>query len=177
MKKKVKVFGKEIKRAVRRSLMENVMEQWEMGDTSPRNPDYRQTPREKGIEGMFGKYGGEVPSSVLRYMRKNPESVIKQLYDIYGNDIYKWLPQQSSLGGDWEFEEESEVVSEEETQNITNYDLTDEKDIKSLNDKLDSGMDSKKLDVGGSKAQVTNEAMKILEKYRVKKNIRGIPRK
>jgi hypothetical protein len=112
MKKKVKIFGKEIKRAVRRSLMENVMEQWEMGDTSPRNPDYRQTPREKGIEGMFGKYGGEIPSSVLRYMRKNPESVIKQLYDIYGNDIYKWLPQQSSLGGDWEFEEEEEMVGE-----------------------------------------------------------------
>lgn len=174
MKKKVKIFGKEIKRAVRRSLMENVMEQWEMGDTSPRNPDYRQTPREKGIEGMFGKYGGEIPSSVLRYMRKNPESVIKQLYDIYGNDIYKWLPQQSSLGGDWEFEEEEEMVGE------TYYGFNSPNDIPpnfkpAQDDTVNIGPNAvKSQNESKIKTVTVNEIKKLIKS---KKKLRGIPRK
>jgi hypothetical protein len=36
MKKKVKIYNSEIKRSVRRGLMENMVEQWEMKDTYSR---------------------------------------------------------------------------------------------------------------------------------------------
>ena len=111
--KKVKIYESEIKRAVRRKLMENVLsenssatdemkdrtaavkeltaaqkelaqvqkdmvdgisEEFEMKDTYSRKK-YNQTPREGDIEGIFGQYSEEIPPSVLRYMRKNPEKI------------------------------------------------------------------------------------------------------
>ena len=44
------------------------------------------------------------------------------------------------------------------------YVSQDEKDVKELNDKLDSGLDTKKLDVGMNKAQYTNESTRRLFK-------------
>jgi hypothetical protein len=111
MKKKVKIYGKEIKRAVRRGIMENIMEHWEMKDTYSK-AKYKQSPREGGIESVFGQYGEEIPSSVLRYLRKNPAAIVKRLHKLYGDDIYKWLPSQSPVMDNWEFEEEEEMVDE-----------------------------------------------------------------
>ena len=88
MKKKVKIFETEIKRATRRKLMENYLdEQHEMRDTYSRK-DYRSSPKEQGVRNVFGKYGEEIPPSVLRYMRKNPAAIIKRLYKLYGNEIF-----------------------------------------------------------------------------------------
>ena len=88
MKKKVKIFENEIKRATRRKLMENYLdEQHEMRDTYSRE-DYKSSPREQGVRNVFGKYGEEIPPSVLRYMRKNPTAIIKRLYKLYGNEIF-----------------------------------------------------------------------------------------
>ena len=88
MKKKVKIFETEIKRATRRKLMENYLdEQHEMRDTYSRK-DYKSSPREQGVRNVFGKYGEEIPPSVLRYMRKNPTAIIKRLYKLYGNEIF-----------------------------------------------------------------------------------------
>ena len=88
MKKKVKIFENEIKRATRRKLMENYLdEQHEMRDTYSRK-DYKSSPREQGVRNVFGKYGEEIPPSVLRYMRKNPAAIIKRLYKLYGNEIF-----------------------------------------------------------------------------------------
>ena len=88
MKKKVRIFENEIKRATRRKLMENYLdEQHEMRDTYSRK-DYRSSPKEQGVKNVFGKYGEEIPPSVLRYMRKNPTSIIKRLYKLYGNEIF-----------------------------------------------------------------------------------------
>ena len=88
MKKKVKIFETEIKRATRRKLMENYLdEQHEMRDTYSRK-DYKSSPREQGVRNVFGKYGEEIPPSVLRYMRKNPAAIIKRLYKLYGNEIF-----------------------------------------------------------------------------------------
>jgi hypothetical protein len=125
MKKKVKVFGKEIKRAVRRGLMENIVEQWEMKDTYSK-AKYKQSPREADIEDVFGQYGDEIPSAVLRYMRKNPKAIIKRLYDVYGQKMFDYISDYSNDEGtvfsqegedvgddDWSYEEE-EVVSEED---------------------------------------------------------------
>ena len=135
--KKVKIYESEIKRAVRRKLMENVLneesqmtvyekgsnpdleqmekgeqfgvkdnegtirtftaneseemtEEFEMKDTYSRK-NYRQSPRERDIEGVFGQYGEEIPPSVLRYMRKNPEKIVKRLYDIYGQQMFDYI--------------------------------------------------------------------------------------
>ena len=88
MKKKVKIYENEIKRATRRKLMENYLdEQHEMRDTYSR-ADYKSSPREQGVRNVFGKYGEEIPPSVLRYMRKNPAAIIKRLYKLYGNEIF-----------------------------------------------------------------------------------------
>ncbi len=135
--KKVKIYESEIKRAVRRKLMENILdeqeqmtvyekgsnpnledmesgtqfgvkndkgevkaftaneseemtEEFEMKDTYSRK-NYRQSPRERDIEGVFGQYGEEIPPSVLRYMRKNPEKIVKRLYDIYGQQMFDYI--------------------------------------------------------------------------------------
>lgn len=116
MKKKVKIFGKDVKRAVRRGLMENIVEQYEMKDTYSK-AKYKQTPREAEIEDVFGQYGDEIPPAVLRYMRKNPKTIIKKLYDVYGQKMFEYIsdvfPQEDEdLDGDWSYEEEEEVVSE-----------------------------------------------------------------
>ena len=88
MKKKIKIYENEIKRATRRKLMENYLdEQHEMRDTYSR-ADYKSSPRERGVKGVFGKYGEEIPPAVLRYMRKNPAAIVKRLHKLYGNRIF-----------------------------------------------------------------------------------------
>jgi len=125
MKKKVKIFGKDVKRAVRRGLMENIAEQWEMKDTYSK-AKYTQSPKEKEIEGVFGQYGDDIPPAVLRYMRKNPKTIIKKLYDVYGQEMFDYISdyandegivfsqEDEDKGDDWSYEEEEEVVSEVE---------------------------------------------------------------
>ncbi len=125
MKKKIRIFGKEIKRAVRRGLMENIVEQYEMKDTYSK-AKYKPSPKEAEIEGVFGQYGEDIPPAVLRYMRKNPKAIIKRLYDVYGEEMFDYISDYSNDEGtvfsqededlgddDWSYEEE-EVVSEED---------------------------------------------------------------
>jgi len=195
MKKKVKIFETEIKRATRRKLMENYLdEQHEMRDTYSR-ADYKSSPREQGVRDVFGKYGEEIPPSVLRYMRKNPAAIIKRLYKLYGNEIFDAVKgsgeefmsvdAQSGKYGPYDRDNDGisssvdqdddcdgmldlnvDVMSEEENMNVTNWNLEDESDVKKLNDKLDSGLDTKKLDVGMNKAQYTNESTRrLLKKF------------
>ena len=96
MKKKVKIFGKDIKRAVRRGLMENIVEGSEMRDTYSR-ADYEATPQETEIGGVFGKYEEDIPPAVLRYMRKNPSQIIKRLYDVYGDQMIEYISKKVSV--------------------------------------------------------------------------------
>ena len=112
MKKKVKIYESEIKRAVRRNIMENIFEQHEMKDTYSK-AKYRQSPREEEIEGVFGQYGEEIPPSVLRYMRKNPKRIIERLYDVYGQQMFDYISQNISTPEvDIEVADE-EIVTEE----------------------------------------------------------------
>ena len=193
MKKKIRISESEIKRATRRKLMENYLdEQHEMRDTYSRK-DYKSSPREQGVRNVFGKYGEEIPPSVLRYMRKNPTAIVNRLYKLYGDKIFdnvkgseeefmavdaqsgKYGPYDrdndgiaSSVDqdddGDGVLDLNDDMVSEEENMNVTNWNLEDESDVKKLNDKLDSGLDTKKLDVGMNKAQYTNESTRSLLK-------------
>jgi len=112
MKKKVKIYESEIKRAVRRGVMENMFEQHEMKDTYSK-AKYRQSPREEEIEGVFGQYGEEIPPSVLRYMRKNPKRIIERLYDVYGQQMFDYISQNLSTPEmDVEVADEEIVVDE-----------------------------------------------------------------
>ena len=65
-------------------------EQSEMSDSLPRK-DFQATPREKEVMGLFGKYSEDVPTYVIRYIRKNPKSIIQNLYDVYGEKIYDYI--------------------------------------------------------------------------------------
>ena len=111
--KKIKIYESEIKRAVRRKLMENVLsENHEMRDTYSKSK-YRQSPREEEIEGVFGQYGEEIPPSVLRYMRKNPQKIIKRLFEVYGQQMFDYISKHLSTP-DMELEvEDEEVVVDE----------------------------------------------------------------
>lgn len=111
MKKKVKIFGKEIKRATRRKLMENVMENWEMKDTYSKKK-YKQTPREGGIENVFGQYAEDMDPAVIRYMRKNPDAILRRMAKLYPEIYMRHLPEQSPVMDDWEFDVEEEMVDE-----------------------------------------------------------------
>lgn len=94
MGKKVKIYESEIKRAVRRGFMEKyLMEDYEMKDTYS-TAKYKQSPREAEIEDVFGEYGEDIPRSVLRYMRKNPQKIIKRLYDVYGQQMFDYISQK-----------------------------------------------------------------------------------
>ena len=111
MKKKVKIFGKEIKRATRRKLMKNVMENWEMKDTYSKKK-YKQTPREGGIENVFGQYAEDMDPAVIRYMRKNPDAILRRMAKLYPEIYMRHLPEQSPVMDDWEFDVEEEMVDE-----------------------------------------------------------------
>jgi len=119
MKNKVKIFNKDIKRATRRGLMENLVENWEMKDTYSR-AGYKSSPKEKEIEGVFGQYGEEIPPAVLRYMRKNPQVIMKRLYDVYGDQMIEYV--SSKVNPDYFYGEDA-VVAEEEDMKV--YDKND----------------------------------------------------
>ena len=170
MKKKIRIFGKEIKRAVRRGLMENIVEQYEMKDTYSK-AKYKQSPKEAEIEGVFGQYGEDIPPAVLRYMRKNPKSIIKRLYDVYGQEMFDYISdyandegivfsqEDEDKGDDWSYEEE-EVVSEVETMDI-------EDDVNAAKNKLGDpnykGTFGYKEADGDIKTVTVNEVNKLFE--------------
>ncbi len=68
-----------------------IKEDYEMSDTYSRS-SYKPTPRETQLSGAFGKYGEDIPPAVIRYIRKNPRLVLKNLADIYGDKIYDYIP-------------------------------------------------------------------------------------
>lgn len=128
MKKVIKIKESEIKRNVRRGLMEKILlEDYEMKDTYSRS-GYKQSPREEDIEGVFGQYGEEIPPSVLRYMRKNPKRIIERLYKVYGQQMFDYISQNLKTPElDLEVEDEEIVVDEAVTKTMekTTYTKSD----------------------------------------------------
>ena len=59
-------------------------------------PNVPMTSREKELEGVFGKYSGEVPADVVRYMRKNPKLIISRMLDIYGEKMVNYMVDKLS---------------------------------------------------------------------------------
>ena len=98
--------------------MENILsEDYEMKDTYSKSK-YKQSPREGEIEGVFGQYGEEIPPAVLRYMRKNPQKIIKRLYDVYGQQMFDYISQKLQTPElDIETKEEM-MIDEQEKETI-----------------------------------------------------------
>ena len=59
-------------------------------------PKVSKTKRETELENVFGKYSGEVPADVVRYMRKNPKLIIGRLLDIYGEQMVNYMVDKIS---------------------------------------------------------------------------------
>lgn len=129
MKKKIRIYKSDIKKAIKKTIKE----QYEMGDAYRRSPrrggKYKKLPREKGIEGVFGVYGDEIPPAIVRYMRKNPKYIIQRLYDLYGKEVFdKYLPKDDYDGkmlskGEFEDDEfemdfEDELIDEVTQMNV-----------------------------------------------------------
>jgi len=174
MKKKVKIYNSEIKRSVRRGIMENLVEQWEMKDTYSR-AGYKQSPKEKEIGGVFGQYEEDIPPAVLRYMRKNPQAVIKRLFSVYGNEMIEYIRKEISPeysydeeeegfeeyeGPDNSYDEEEEVVMGE-VEDMKVYDKNDVS--QTLDDESYKGTFGYKEADGNIKTVTVNEINKLYE--------------
>lgn len=114
MGKKIKIYESEIKRATRRKLMERYVEEdYEMRDTYSKR-DFKPTPKERGIEDVFGKYGDDMDPAVIRYMRKNPDHILKKMAKLYPDIYMRHIPLQSNT----ELEMDDVMIGEEEQMTV-----------------------------------------------------------
>jgi len=114
MNRKIRIYESDIKKAIKKTIKE----QYEMGDayrrSSKHGGKFKKLPREKGIEGVFGVYGEEMPPAIIRYMRKNPKYIIQRLYDLYGKEVFdKYLPKDDYVGkmlskGEFEYDDDDD---------------------------------------------------------------------
>lgn len=119
MKNKIRIYESEIKRATRRKLMESYLEEeednQEMSGAFHRK-DFTPTPREKDVMGVFGDmYGQDIPPVVIRYMRKNPDHVLRRLAKIYPEIYMRHAPTQP----DYRDYSEPSDVSLDEAEEVT----------------------------------------------------------
>ena len=176
MNRKIRIYGSDIKKAIKKTIKE----QYEMGDTYRRSPKlsgkFKKLPREKGIEDVFGVYGEEMPSSIIRYMRKNPKYIIQRLYDLYGKEVFdKYIPRDGEqnkkfrLGDvetiksgkfydedDMEMDFEEDLIDEVEDVSGKKYNLKDPNDLLQFNKDIDNA-DPKKVNVGSDVGEIMNE--------------------
>jgi hypothetical protein len=119
MGKKIKIYESEIKRATRRKLMERyVDEDYEMRDTYSKR-DFKPTPKERGVEGVFGKYGDDIDPAVVRYMRKNPDHILRRMAKLYPDIYMRHIPLQSNT--ELEMDDVMMGEAEETTVKQTKY--------------------------------------------------------
>jgi hypothetical protein len=157
MGKKIKIYESEIKRATRRKLMERyVDEDYEMRDTYSKR-DFKPTPKERGVEGVFGKYGDDMDPAVVRYMRKNPDHILRRMAKLYPDIYMRHIPLQSNT----ELEMDDVMIGEEEQMNV--YDKNDNPDWKNIERGQQFGV---KGDDGTVRTFTANEStQKLFKKF------------
>jgi hypothetical protein len=97
MGKKIKIYESEIKRATRRKLMESYLdEEFEMKDAYSK-AKFRPSPGEKRLEKVFGQYGDDMDPAVIRYIRKNPDHILRRLAKLYPEIYMRHIPVQSNV--------------------------------------------------------------------------------
>ena len=88
--KKIVISESNLTKLIQKTIGNKLNEQFESEFSV--EPNIGKTPRESELEDVFGKYGGEIPADVIRYMRKNPKLVIQRLFDIYGEKLMDYIP-------------------------------------------------------------------------------------
>lgn len=176
MGKKIKIYESEIKRATRRKLMENYLdEDYEMRDTYSKR-DFKPTPREKGIEKIFGKYGDDMSGAVIRYIRKNPDHILRRLAKLYPEIYMRHAPVQPDyrdypdpIDVSDQYDEEGYYIDEATEMNVTQYDFKNPGDLEQFNKDVKS-VDGKKVSVGPEGGQITSEStQKLFKRFLNKK--------
>lgn len=101
MKKVIKLTESDITRIIRKVILETEEEI----DTPQFSvePNVRMQPREKEIEGLFGKYDEQIPADILRYMRKNPQLLMNRLAKIYGKKFLDYAENAYMKYGKYDF--------------------------------------------------------------------------
>ena len=103
MGKKIKIYESEIKRATRRKLMERIVdEEYEMKD-SYSSAKFKPTPGETRLEKVFGQYGEDMDPAVIRYMRKNPDHILRRLAKMYPEIYMRNAPIQPDYRDDVDY--------------------------------------------------------------------------
>ena len=170
MGKKIKIYESEIKRATRRKLMESYLdEEFEMKDAYSKSK-FRPSPREKGIEGVFGQYGEDMDPAVIRYMRKNPDAILRRMAKLYPEIYMRHAPVQPDyrdypdpIDVSDQYDEEGYYIDEATEMNVTQYDFKNPGDLEQFNKDVKS-VDGKKVSVGPEGGQITSESTKDLFK-------------
>lgn len=62
-----------------------------MKDDFSVEPWVDKQPREYELSTLFGKYQPQITNDLLRYMRKNPQSIVEMLYLLYGENLFDRL--------------------------------------------------------------------------------------
>ena len=86
MKKIIRLTESDLTKLVKKIIVEND-EEFDNEIGKPEfsvEPHVKKQPREKEIEGLFGKYDEQISADILRYMRKNPQLIMNRLAKIYG---------------------------------------------------------------------------------------------
>jgi hypothetical protein len=124
MGKKIKIYESEIKRATRRKLMESYLdEEFEMKDTYSK-AKFRPSPGEKRLEKVFGQYGDDMDPAVIRYIRKNPDHILRRLSKLYPEIYMRHIPVQSNVDlevyDDVSLDEVTQMNVYDDASNLTN---------------------------------------------------------
>ena len=175
MGKKIKIYESEIKRATRRKLMENYLEEEDSKEMSGafHRKDFKPSKREKDVMSVFGDmYGQDIPPVVIRYMRKNPDHVLRRLSKIYPEIYMRHAPVQPDyrdypdpIDVSDQYDEEGYYIGMDEAteMNVTQYDFKKPGDLEQFNKDVKS-VDGEKVSVGPEGGQITSESTKDLFK-------------
>jgi hypothetical protein len=98
-------------------------------------PEVKMTNREKELEKVFGKYSGEIPADIIRYMRKNPKLIITRLLDIYGEKMVNYMINK--ITGSIEIEDESDIDDIMEQVNDDDFEDYEEEEDETLKYPID----------------------------------------
>jgi len=105
-----------IQKAVETKLNEDIESEFSV------EPNVPKTPTEDRLEDVFGKYSGEVPADVVRYMRKNPKLIITRLLDIYGQKMVNYMVDSLSSQIEDDVENLAEGSADENNDGIISPD-------------------------------------------------------
>lgn len=122
MRKIIKLTRQELVEQIRKSITKNLNE-------SDYSTDIERgtQPREFEVKGIFGdKYSRYIPNDVLRYMRKNPALIFQRLFDIYGEEAFKYLQKAKDKKGGFPSEMDEPMMEAVEDDDFEDFDDDEE---------------------------------------------------